>query len=215
MRGNTAAPARSGRDSARTQSYCGRAAAQVSGRYGRSGDMSVTGKSEVTTKSKNRISVLFVCMGNICRSPTAEGVLRQLIATEAADLEVTIDSAGTHGYHIGASPDPRSQAAARRRGIDLGGLRARRLVAADFERFDYVLVMDGQNYADANEIAPVHYRAIFRRFMDYAPETGRSEVPDPYYGDASGFDQVLDLTEVASRGLLKSLRARGARSDGR
>ena len=161
---------------------------------------------------KGGISILFVCMGNICRSPTAEGVFRDLVRREGPDLAVEIDSAGTHGYHIGAAPDPRAQAAARRRGIDLSGLRARRLVPHDFERFDYVLVMDERNLADAAAIAPRAYPATLRRFMEYAPQAGVDDVPDPYYGDASGFEQVLDLSEAASRGLLESLRAAGASS---
>jgi protein-tyrosine phosphatase len=158
------------------------------------------------------VSVLFVCMGNICRSPTAEGVFRALVRREAAELAVEIDSAGTHDYHLGAPPDLRSQAAARRRGIDLSGLRARQLVAADFERFDHVLVMDQRNLEDAAAIAPASYPARLRRFMEFAPELALDAVPDPYYGDESGFEQVLDLTEAASRGLLRWLRAEGARS---
>jgi protein-tyrosine phosphatase len=151
--------------------------------------------------------VLFVCMGNICRSPTAEGVLRSLVAREAPELDVEIDSAGTHDYHIGAPPDRRAQAAALKRGIDLGGLRARQLVADDFNRFDYVLVMDGTNLADATAIAPHHFRAQFRRFLEFAPQAGTPDVPDPYYGGAEGFEQVLDLAEAGARGWIASLRA--------
>jgi protein-tyrosine phosphatase len=151
--------------------------------------------------------VLFVCMGNICRSPTAEGVLRSLVAREAPELDVEIDSAGTHDYHIGAPPDRRAQAAALKRGIDLGGLRARQLVADDFNRFDYVLVMDGTNLADAAAIAPHHFRAQFRRFLEFAPQAGTPDVPDPYYGGAEGFEQVLDLAEAGARGWIASLRA--------
>ena len=158
------------------------------------------------------IAVLFVCMGNICRSPTAEGVFRALVRREASDLPIEIDSAGTHDYHVGAPPDRRSQAAARQRGIELNDLRARLLTAEDFERFDYVLVMDARNMADAAAIAPARYSARLQRLMEYAPDTGFENVPDPYYGEASGFEQVLDLTEAASRGLLESLRAGVARS---
>jgi protein-tyrosine phosphatase len=156
-------------------------------------------------------SVLFVCMGNICRSPTAEAVFRRLAEDAAPELTLRIDSAGTHGYHVGASPDPRSQAAARRRGIDMSALRARRLVRADFERFDYVLVMDERNREDALEIAPASHPATLRLFLEYAPTLGRLEVPDPYYGGETGFEEVLDLVEEASRGLLDELRSRAAR----
>jgi protein-tyrosine phosphatase len=162
--------------------------------------------------SKRPVSVLFVCMGNICRSPTAEGVFRDLVQREARDLAIEIDSAGTHDYHVGAPPDRRAQMAARRRGIELSGLRARLLTADDFERFDHVLVMDARNLADAAAIAPASYPAKLQRLMDYAPQTGFDEVPDPYYGEASGFEQVLDLAEAASRGLLESLRAGVVRS---
>jgi protein-tyrosine phosphatase len=151
-------------------------------------------------------------MGNICRSPTAEAVFRRLVAVEAPDLRLVIDSAGTHGYHVGAPPDPRTQAAARRRGIDMSMLRARRLVDRDFEAFDYLLVMDEQNREDALAIAPPRYPATVRLFLEYAPALGRLEVPDPYYGGATGFEEVLDLVEEASRGLLEELRARASRS---
>jgi protein-tyrosine phosphatase len=161
--------------------------------------------------ARPHVGILFVCMGNICRSPTAEAVFRQLIAAEAPDLPLRIDSAGTHGYHVGAPPDPRTQAAARRRGIDMSAQRARRLVRADFERFDYVLVMDERNREDALEIAPATHSATLRLFLEYAPAVGRVEVPDPYYGGDTGFEEVLDLVEEASRGLLEELRARAGR----
>ena len=153
------------------------------------------------------MKVLFVCMGNICRSPTAEGAFRRLVAAEAADLGIEIDSAGTHDYHVGDPPDPRAVAAARRRGIDLTPLRARQLVAADFERFDYVLVMDEVNRRDALRVVPPQPRAQLRLFLEFAPELGEREVPDPYYGGEPGFERVLDLVEAAARGLLEELRA--------
>ena len=152
------------------------------------------------------VRVLFVCMGNICRSPTAEAVFRQLVAREGAGA-IAIDSAGTHDYHVGDPPDPRSQAAARRRGVEMGELRARHLTPEDFDAFDYVLAMDERNLADARAIAPATYRARLRLFLEFAPDLGRREVPDPYYGGAAGFEDVLDLAEAASRGLLKELRA--------
>ena len=145
-------------------------------------------------------------MGNICRSPTAEAVLRRLAADSAAELSIEVDSAGTHDYHVGCAPDPRSQTAARRRGFDLSGLRARHLKPEDFERFDYVLVMDEQNLADARAIAPRVCRATLALALDYAPEQERRDVPDPYYGGASGFEAVLDLSEAAARGLIAALR---------
>ncbi len=147
-------------------------------------------------------------MGNICRSPTVEAVFRDLAAREAPALKLRIDSAGTHDYHVGDPPDRRSQAAARRRGIDLTALRARQLEAADFERFDYVLVMDERNLEDARAIAPGSFRAQLRLVLEFAPELELREVPDPYYGGPAGFEQVLDLAESAARGLLAELSAR-------
>jgi len=152
--------------------------------------------------------ILFVCMGNICRSPTAEAVLRDVARRAAPELALLVDSAGTHDYHIGEAPDRRSQAAARRRGIDLSGLRARQLVVRDFETFDYLLVMDERNRTDAEAIAPAGYRAELQLFLEFAPELGRREVPDPYYGGEAGFEDVLDLAEAASRGLIDRLRGR-------
>ena len=155
----------------------------------------------------NKISILFVCMGNICRSPTAEAVFRRLLVDEAAGLGATIDSAGTHDYHVGDPPDPRSQRAAQRRGFDMSSLRARHLEPADFDSFDYVLVMDERNLADARAIAPRTFQAKLKLFLEFAPELGRREVPDPYYGGAAGFEDVLDLCEAASRGFIAKLRA--------
>jgi len=152
--------------------------------------------------------VLFVCMGNICRSPTAEGVFRQLVRSAAPGLPVTIDSAGTHGYHVGDPPDPRAQAAALRRGLDISGLRARALTAADFEHFDHILVMDQRNLNDALAIAPAAGRPRLGLLLDYAPDQPMREVPDPYYGGAADFERVLDLSFAAARGLLARLRSR-------
>ncbi|HEY0749199.1 MAG TPA: low molecular weight protein-tyrosine-phosphatase [Steroidobacteraceae bacterium] len=155
---------------------------------------------------KSRCKVLFVCLGNICRSPTAEGVLRHLAAQEAPRLELEIDSAGTADYHIGAAPDPRSQRAALRRGIDISGLRARQVSKADFARFDLVLAMDRSNLTELEGIKPDNSNAALKLFLDYAPEQKLRDVPDPYYRDAKAFDQVLDLTIAASRGLLVALQ---------
>jgi protein-tyrosine phosphatase len=149
------------------------------------------------------VRVLFVCLGNICRSPTAEGVFRHLLAQAAPELQVEVDSAGTADYHIGEPPDLRSQRAAMRRGIDLGGLRARQVVSA---HFDFILAMDRGNLRELKAMCPKDSRARLQLFLEYAPDAGRLEVPDPYYGDAGGFEAVLDLTAAASRGLLAALQ---------
>jgi len=150
--------------------------------------------------------VLFICLGNICRSPTAEGVLRHLVAKEAPDLSIEIDSAGTADYHIGAPPDSRSQRAALRRGIDLSGLRARQVTQDDFSRFDLILAMDRDNLRELQAMKPGDSRAALKLFLEYAPELNLHDVPDPYYRDASAFEEVLDLTSAASRGLLAKLK---------
>ena len=144
--------------------------------------------------------ILLFCMGNICRSPTAEGVMRAKL--KAAGLDVEVDSAGTHGYHIGAPPDERSQEHAALRGYDLSTLRARKLMAADFERFDLVLAMDDDNLAHAERLCPTSQRHRLKLLMDYAPHAGNPHVPDPYYGGARGFEEVLDLVEAACEGLI-------------
>jgi protein-tyrosine phosphatase len=150
--------------------------------------------------------VLFVCMGNICRSPTAEGVFRKLLAERAPEFDVQVDSAGTHAYHLGEPPDPRAQRAAERRGIDLSTQRARRVSERDFEHFELVLAMDELNHATLLEICPVEYRGRVRLLLEFAPQAGRTEVPDPYYGGGNGFEYVLDLVEEAAVGLLEHLR---------
>ena len=155
--------------------------------------------------------ILFVCMGNICRSPTAEGVFRHLATTEAPDLVVQVDSAGTHAYHIGEPPDQRAQRAAERRGVSLAALRARRVVEEDFSRFDLVLAMDRLNVTMLQEQCPAEHADRIGLFLVYAPQLGRIEVPAPYHGGSNGFELVLDLVEEASRGLLSQLRAGAAR----
>jgi protein-tyrosine phosphatase len=151
-------------------------------------------------------SVLFVCLGNICRSPTAEGVLRYLAAREAPRLKLKVDSAGTADYHIGAAPDARSQRAALRRGIDIGELRARQVVKEDFARFDLILAMDRENLKALNAMRPENSPARVALFLEYAPALNISEVPDPYYGETEAFEKVLDLTTAGSRGLLAALQ---------
>lgn len=148
--------------------------------------------------------ILFFCMGNICRSPTAEGVMRAKLA--AAGLDVEVDSAGTHGYHVGAPPDERSQQHAARRGYDLSALRARQLVAQDFSRFDLVLAMDADNLAHAERLCPPAQRHRLRLLLDFAPQAGTRQVPDPYYGGAAGFEEVLDLVEAACDALVETLK---------
>jgi protein-tyrosine phosphatase len=152
------------------------------------------------------LRVLFVCMGNICRSPIAEGVFSWLAPRLRPDLAVEADSAGTHGYHAGRPPDARAQRVARAHGIDLSGLRARQLVAQDFERFDRILVMDRRNHDDALALAPERHDRV-RLLLDYAPQLALREVPDPYYGELSDFERVFQLSEQAARGLLQSLAA--------
>lgn len=159
------------------------------------------------TETSEKVGVLFVCMGNICRSPTAEGVFRYYVEEAGlADL-FEIDSAGTHAYHVGEPPDRRSQQAAERRGFSLADIRARRVAAEDFERFHHIIAMDEDNLVLLHEQAAAEQRAKIRLFLEYAsgPET---EVPDPYYGGATGFERVLDLVEDASRGLLEALSKR-------
>jgi protein-tyrosine phosphatase len=152
------------------------------------------------------IKVLFVCMGNICRSPTAQGVFARQIEEAGLAHLIHIDSAGTHAYHIGEPPDSRSQQAALRRGIDLSDQRARQVSAADFEEFDYVLAMDESNYIDLQGRCPTEHKHKIRLFLDFAGDNQVREVPDPYFGGARGFDYVLDLAEQAARGLLTEIR---------
>jgi len=153
------------------------------------------------------MKILFVCLGNICRSPTAEIVFREIAAREAPDLDIQIDSAGTASYHVGAPPDSRTRQAALRRGYDMSALRARVVEAGDFGHFDLILAMDRQNLDVLQRLAPPGARARIRLFLEFAPDSDTTEVPDPYYGGANGFEEVLDLVEAAARGLLQHVRA--------
>jgi protein-tyrosine phosphatase len=152
------------------------------------------------------VRVLMVCMGNICRSPTAEGVFRKLHKELAPELDIQVDSAGTHAYHIGDPPDLRSQAAALKRGVDISDLRGRQATFQDFHEFDYVIAMDSDNLRRLQAIHPKEARGQLRLLLEYAPEAGVLDVPDPYYGGPGGFEKVLDLVEQGGRGLLEDIR---------
>jgi protein-tyrosine phosphatase len=154
------------------------------------------------------VKILFVCLGNICRSPTAEAVFRSLAARDAPELTIEVDSAGTAGYHVGEPPDARTRQAAARRGYDMSPLRARVVEPRDFEHFDLILAMDRENLSVLHRRAPAHTRERVRLFLEFAPDAGVTDVPDPYYGGPNGFEEVLDLVEAAAAGLLQHLRQR-------
>jgi len=156
---------------------------------------------------KRKISVLFVCMGNICRSPTAEGVFRHVVKQAGMQDQIRIDSAGTHAYHIGESPDKRSQAVAKKNGVDLSTQIARKVQASDFDKFDYILAMDRSNLEDLKRLAlNQEQKDKISLFMDYADNWDNTEVPDPYYGGSNGFQNVFDMVKSASEGLLKEIK---------
>jgi protein-tyrosine phosphatase len=152
------------------------------------------------------VRVLFVCWGNICRSPLAQGVFEDVLRREELDDEVFVDSAGTGSWHEGSPPDHRAQRSASARGLDLSAQRARRILADDCEEFDYVLTMDEQTYRTVASLC--RGSAVVRPFLDFAPHSPEREVPDPYYGGPDGFEHVLDLVEEASEGLLDDIRDR-------
>jgi len=152
------------------------------------------------------IKVLFVCMGNICRSPTAEGVFTKHVKTADLFDRISIDSAGTHAYHIGETPDRRAKKSALARDIDISKLRARKAIESDFDRFDYVIAMDEDNYQNLLSICPPGSEHKLSLFLSYAPHLDTTDVPDPYYGGPKGFENVLDLIEQASKGLLQHIK---------
>ena len=153
------------------------------------------------------MKVLFVCLGNICRSPTAEGVFRHYVKQAGLDNEITIDSAGTSDWHVGKAPDPRTIKAAARRGYDLSALRGRQAMAEDFHEFDLILAMDESNLANLRAIQPANGKAELALYLPRLGQDAR-EVPDPYYGGADGFELVLDMLEQASEVLLDEIRSR-------
>ncbi len=155
-----------------------------------------------------KIKVIFVCMGNICRSPTAEGVFRERVRAAGLDDWIHIDSAGTHAYHVGASPDPRAQQAAAGRGYDLSGLVGRQVCEQDIHEFDYILAMDHDNLANLRRVCPSPLRDKPRLFLGFSERYRDQEVPDPYYGGAAGFERVLDMIEDGARGLLAEIESR-------
>lgn len=157
-------------------------------------------------KQGKQVRVLFVCMGNICRSPTAEGVFRKLVEEQSLESVIHIDSSGTHAYHVGEAPDRRAQAAAKNREIDLSPLRGRQFNSFDFEHFDYILAMDRSNFMNIRSQYSGEGQARVFLFMDFARAYSEKEVPDPYYGGANGFERVLDMVQDASEGFLKYLR---------
>ena len=162
-----------------------------------------SGRARFSRETPARI--LFVCLGNICRSPTAEAVFRQLAKEAGVSDRVIVDSAGTGDYHIGERPDPRACWAASQRGYDLMRLRARQVKAEDFEEFDYILAMDEHNLRALKQLAPRHHEHKLRMFTEFC-STGDCNVPDPYAGGPQGFEFVLDLVEDAAQGLLRHLR---------
>lgn len=161
------------------------------------------------------VKVLFVCMGNICRSPTAEGVMRHVLRQNKLDGLVEVDSAGTHGYHVGEAPDARTQRAAASRGYDLSDMRARKVAPQDLDYFDLILAMDHNNIGVLKRICPPEKYDRLGLFMSYSKNFDDDEVPDPYYGLGHGFDMVLDMVEDAAQGLVDTIKQRLKNSTGK
>ncbi|WP_341896260.1 low molecular weight protein-tyrosine-phosphatase [Ferrovibrio terrae] len=160
----------------------------------------------VPAATKPDFAVLMVCTGNICRSPTADGLLRHALLRHGLAERVEVDSAGTHDYHIGDPPDRRSIATARRYGVDLSGLRARQVTAKDFARFDLVLAMDDGHFRQLQRLCPPTHRDRLKLYLSYAPQFGR-DVPDPYYGGTDGFDEVWRMCETVTEALVAEIRS--------
>ena len=157
---------------------------------------------------QRKVKILFVCLGNICRSPTAEGVFRHLVQQNGCENWILTDSAGTHAYHIGEQPDRRAQQTSLTRGIDISDLRGRKAIPDDFNEFDYVLAMDDDNYQSLEQICPAGMNERLHLFLDFSQEFSETQVPDPYYGGDQGFEHVFDLVESASKGLLDDIKNR-------
>lgn len=157
----------------------------------------------------DKVQILFVCLGNICRSPTAHGVFRQAVEQAGLTRRIGIDSCGTGDWHVGKSPDPRAVAAALKRGVDISDLRARQIQPMDLHQYDYVLVMDRQNLADVIRLWRQHGGTEPDLFLNHGDPDDTDEVPDPYYGGDQGFERVIDLIERASQALLADTRDRG------
>lgn len=162
---------------------------------------------KMTQSNAHDFAILMVCTGNICRSPTADGLLRHLLRAAGLDARVWVDSAGTHDYHIGDPPDSRSVATARGYGVDLSALRARQVTLEDFSRFDLILAMDEGHYDQLLRLCPPHYRDRVKLYLSYAPQFGRV-VPDPYYGGPDGFETVWDMCRTVSEKLIEDIRGR-------
>ncbi len=150
-----------------------------------------------------KISFLFICMGNICRSPMAEGLFRKAVRDAGLENQVHIDSAGTHSYHVGDPPDPRAQQSVRKRGVDISGLRGRQVADSDFAEFDHILVMDGSNYDNLIQRAPAQHHAKIQRLLAYSRKYPNLDVPDPYFGGPQGFEENIDMIQDAVQNLMR------------
>jgi len=170
----------------------------------------MAGNKVIEMNKPEAFKILFICMGNICRSPTVEGMFRGMVNDAGLSAHVKVDSAGTHSFHIGEAPDPRAQAAARKRGIDLSGIRARQINRDDFVHYDLILAMDWDNHAFLQQMAPRQYHHKIKLLMSFATEHESAVVPDPYYGGPDGFETVLAYVEDASANLIDFVRRRMA-----